>query len=470
MNRNRTIAAAAAIVIAVLIGLFLLWQPDRPEPTTAAVQTLPAETETAETAKTTDSSAAKPEEPAVAAAPSTARGAEPEMPATAETPVTASGGEPEKPAVSAATTTAPDAPQTAPATSGQPAVPAPTAAAPTPAAEPAPAPAPEAAPAPVAELVPPDFDVVRVEPTGEAVLAGRAMAGSEVSVLDGDESLGAVAVDGRGQWVFVIETPLAPGSHELSLEARLSDGRRVTSTDVVVVNVPRPQVAAAPRVSTQQPAAAGATATEPAQTTAEATRAAEEGATKLSPEITVAEKPLAVLMPRTGQGPSQVLQQSATPREGLAKGPLVLETIDYDDRGAVIGGRAEPGSRLIVYLDDSALGETVAGSDGRWSLVLDRPLAAGLHRMRVDVLDPQGKVVARVETPFSRAVLAEVLPDETSVVVQPGNSLWRIARRVYGEGLRYSVIFEANKDRISDADLIYPGQIFKMPVAAPGTD
>ena len=43
------------------------------------------------------------------------------------------------------------------------------------------------------------------------------------------------------------------------------------------------------------------------------------------------------------------------------------------------------------------------------------------------------------------------------------NSLWRISRRVYGAGLRYSVIYQANRDRIRDPNLIYPGQIFVVP-------
>ena len=47
--------------------------------------------------------------------------------------------------------------------------------------------------------------------------------------------------------------------------------------------------------------------------------------------------------------------------------------------------------------------------------------------------------------------------------MQPGNSLWRIARRNYGEGPRYTVIYQANKERIKDPDLIYPGQVFVVP-------
>ena len=49
------------------------------------------------------------------------------------------------------------------------------------------------------------------------------------------------------------------------------------------------------------------------------------------------------------------------------------------------------------------------------------------------------------------------------MVVQPGNSLWRIARRVYGQGVRYTVIYAANQAQIGNPDLIFPGQIFSVP-------
>ena len=93
------------------------------------------------------------------------------------------------------------------------------------------------------------------------------------------------------------------------------------------------------------------------------------------------------------------------------------------------------------------------------------PIAPGLHRLRIDQLGADGGVVARVESPFSRVAQADTSLSlrEGSVVVQPGNSLWRIARRVYGEGMRYSVIYEANLGQIRDPDLIYPGQIFTLP-------
>ncbi|MBJ2150847.1 LysM peptidoglycan-binding domain-containing protein [Paracoccus sp. IB05] len=50
-----------------------------------------------------------------------------------------------------------------------------------------------------------------------------------------------------------------------------------------------------------------------------------------------------------------------------------------------------------------------------------------------------------------------------SVTVQPGHTLWAIAREEFGEGVLYVQLFEANRDRIIDPDLIYPGQVFTIP-------
>ena len=117
---------------------------------------------------------------------------------------------------------------------------------PTPEAKPAaPAPAPAATPAP-------QFDVVRVMPGGEAVIAGRAAPGSVVTVFDGNRPLGEVTADRRGEWVLLPANPLSPGSRELSLAARLN-GESQPAERVVVLVVPE-----APRAG--EPAAALAVA------------------------------------------------------------------------------------------------------------------------------------------------------------------------------------------------------------------
>ncbi|RVA22737.1 LysM peptidoglycan-binding domain-containing protein [Mesorhizobium sp. M7D.F.Ca.US.004.03.1.1] len=50
-----------------------------------------------------------------------------------------------------------------------------------------------------------------------------------------------------------------------------------------------------------------------------------------------------------------------------------------------------------------------------------------------------------------------------AVIIRRHDTLWRISRRVYGHGVRFSTIYLANQDQISDPDRIWPGQVFKVP-------
>ncbi len=278
-----------------------------------------------------------------------------------------------------------------------------------------------------APTVLPEFDIVRVNPSGEAVIAGRASPGSEVTVMAGDDPIGSATADARGEWVVLPEQKLPPGDHQLGLVARSPGAAPAESANVVVVVVPEPQ----------QDIAGG---------TGDASGQA-----------------LAMAVPREGDGATTVLQAPGTPEDGLNDDALYLDSVDYGDQGDVtIGGRAAPGADVQVYLDNRLLGTAEADDAGRWHVSPGDAVSEGLHDLRVDQVGGDGKVVARVETPFQRTQLAD-WPSQKVVVVQPGNSLWRIARRMYGEGVRYTVIYRANRGRIADPDLIYPGQVFVVP-------
>lgn len=281
-------------------------------------------------------------------------------------------------------------------------------------------------------VVVPSFDIVRVNPDGGMVIAGRAAPHSEVTVTADNQKIGSIAADDRGEWVLLPDTKLAPGNHQLALSAQLPGQTAVVSEDVVVVVVPQPQIASNGQTTTQNQ-----TAGAPTQPT----------------------QPLAVVVPNNNKG-SIVLQAPAPPQSGL----LILQSVDYDAGGhLVIGGQAPPGEEVRAYLDNRYLGVAKADQAGRWHITPADEVAPGLHNLRIDEVDANGKVVARVESPFSRAQPIDVAAGNQVVVVQPGNSLWLIASRTYGSGFRYTVIYQANKGQISDPDLIYPGQIFKLP-------
>jgi len=51
----------------------------------------------------------------------------------------------------------------------------------------------------------------------------------------------------------------------------------------------------------------------------------------------------------------------------------------------------------------------------------------------------------------------------TTYTVKSGDSLSKIAKHVYGDADKWHAIYEANKDKIKNPDLIYPGEVLTLP-------
>ena len=125
---------------------------------------------------------------------------------------------------------------------------------------------------------------------------------------------------------------------------------------------------------------------------------------------------------------------------------------------------------MQVYADNKNIGTLIIGKDGKWSFTSENAVEPGDHTLRLDALDGDANVIARVEVPFTRAAaeaVAAEAPKDGKIIIQPGNNLWRIARVIYGDGLRYTDIFQANKDTIRDPNVIYPGQVLLTPGVVP---
>ncbi|WDI32110.1 Ig-like domain-containing protein [Hyphococcus flavus] len=265
-----------------------------------------------------------------------------------------------------------------------------------------------------AEASLPSFDIVRVDRTGYAVIAGRAKPRSDVTIYANDEELATTPAEPDGSWVIATDTPLDAGPVELSLSMRTEDGTVIRSEDTILIYVPE------------------------------------------------REGDLPLVLRTTPGGATEVLQEPRDAADGL--GPLSLDVIDYDDTGAVIfSGRAEPGRVVQLFINRQLLGQTAANADGRWTIAPEAQIAPGVYQLLVIQLDEDGRPAYAIELPFERANPDNIDLRDGRVIVQPGNSLWRIARRAYGQGAQYTIIYEANADQIRDPDLIYPGQIFDVP-------
>ena len=82
------------------------------------------------------------------------------------------------------------------------------------------------------------FVCVMVEPDGSTVIAGNALPGAKVEILNGNEVISSQTVDGTGDFAAVLDQPLAPGDHSLQIRATAPDGNVVTSEEVATISVP----------------------------------------------------------------------------------------------------------------------------------------------------------------------------------------------------------------------------------------
>ena len=368
----------------------------------------------------------------------------------------------------------------------------------------------------------PSFDTVRVEATGEAIVAGQADPGSEVTVKYNGASIGTAIANADGAFVITPEKPLPKGAGALSIEMKSKD-MVVASADTVAVDV-------------------------------------KEGS-ESTPLVAVLKS----------DRPTTVIQVPADQKTALSSMATVnLDSVDYDDKGNIVfSGRGPFGSKVQLYVDNNAYGLVAIGPDGTWSMPGGVPITIGQHELRADEIGADGTVTSRVALPFFRedptkvavavpapqpavvaaaepAPVVATTPDKTAtavatapaapaattttgvaktsetaaavpapepvpavaapavtdatpaveppkdeaapapasapavspaaapivevktptqIIIQPGNNLWRLSRKIYGKGVMYTVIYEANKDHIRKPGLIYPGQVFITPVA-----
>jgi nucleoid-associated protein YgaU len=158
--------------------------------------------------------------------------------------------------------------------------------------------------------------------------------------------------------------------------------------------------------------------------------------------------------------------------DNLDQDAIALDAISYDEDGQVmLSGRSNPMAYLRIYLDNAPVLLVRPDDEGNWKTLLSN-VDPGVYTLRIDQVNAAGKVVSRLETPFKKEspqkLLTHIQDTKTEarinvVTVQPGYTLWAIARKRYGRGILYVRVFEANRDKIRDPDLIYPGQVFDLP-------
>ncbi len=285
----------------------------------------------------------------------------------------------------------------------------------------------------IAKPTPPGFDLVRIDESGSTVVAGRAQANASVSITLDGKVIADVTADATGAFVALLDIVPSDTPRELGLVHKQADGNITVSADKVLVMPFAPEAVAAPKLVVAKPDTVEVIApTEIAQTPVENT----------------------------------TLDTSVDAPAATINNGLTLDTIVYDNLGdVVISGRGSSDDFVRIYLDNKPADVQKVTNNGQWKITLS-DVPEGLYDLRVDSVDSAGAVTERVQSPFKREptkLVANSDAQPSNVTIQPGYTLWALAEKRYGSGARYVQIYDANRDRIKDPDLIYPGQVFDLP-------
>ncbi len=308
----------------------------------------------------------------------------------------------------------------------------------------------------------PSFDILRVEPSGETVVAGNAKPAATVALIDGGRTIGEAKANAEGQFALALDAPLTPGEHSIALQATDETGQATASRQTAIVSVPQdatsgqvlamidspgapsrivempkaanPQEplepqddqvadAGAPKDEPKAKSAANGSGTQTAIAEAvsgidriaggksDRAKAGETSASAITGPVASGETAapvggpdaIASTTPSPGAASSAAMASDAagTPKAAAAA-TLRVEAVELQGRTISVAGAATSGSKVRVYVDNALVAEDQASGDDRFLASGKAELSIGRHLVRADQLDNGGQVVARAEVPFDR--------------------------------------------------------------------
>ena len=255
----------------------------------------------------------------------------------------------------------------------------------------------------------PMFDIVRIEPGGTIVVAGRWIPEQSVSIVINGEIVATERTDVNGEFVYSPTRAFDAGNYTVSLIGVEKDAK--SEENVFIYISPRGY-----------------------------------------------ENSVSLLMDKDG---STLLQAPTL----LTDGDLVVSKIDYLDTGRiVITGDALPRLRVSLSLDGKYLGFARVSDHKHFGLGADvGQLKTGQeYQLAVRLHDGDGRTIAQVNHTFTMPEMTG--DDDTYYTVRRGDCLWIIARNFLRRGVLFSII--ADRNNIENPDLIFPNQNLQIPVSA----
>lgn len=361
--------------------------------------------------------------------------------------------------------------------------------------------------APAVEAMPADatvrVDAVEIE--GDRIfIAGSATPGFKVEVSADGVAIGSDTADETGRFIVEATTELSVGDHIINADLMDKAGDNILLRATVPFNRPEGEALAA--VAPAEPAnAAAQPQSAPAQVESVAAAPANNEAAADSNQSAATETPGELILPdiaslsKMREDAAGALSQlktmvsapdaadAAAVSEALEQAVSKLRSAAMADLPAGSSAEAKAIARSMRLQAEAALaaltpkadGQAAAGTAG--SMVDD--LAAGdlagmgelLTQAETALAEPadmagaaadvaEGQVAGTGQSGEPKTILqAPLASTPGAVIIRRGDTLWQISRRTYGEGVRYTTIYVANRSQIQNPDRIKPGQVFSVP-------
>ena len=215
------------------------------------------------------------------------------------------------------------------------------------------------------------IDIVRVEPDGSTLIAGRSGSNTSITITSDGEILAETVANDTGDFVVVLDDPLEPGSHELKI---ISTGGYKFET--IVVFVPD-------RGSNDEPLVV----VSPADDATEILQLSEPdvGAVEVEQESESAR--------------FDVTAEDNEDQEVTIDYELSIRAVESEERKVYVAGEGTKGMLVNVYIENQLIGDVKPDSNERWLLEADMELLPGTYTVRADLINEQDSQV--VETCIS---------------------------------------------------------------------
>ena len=278
----------------------------------------------------------------------------------------------------------------------------------------------------------PEIDIIKVSPDGSFVIAGKGQPNSNINISNKGDLIDSSIVDSDGNWVVVSNENLKTGDNLISIDQINKNGSVLRHKQLFITKIDEHKK----------------------------------------------DQPLVISVPNKNGANISIIQQSSEKQKIYkVENDLVIQkkiksnkkifnvkTIFFNENGFVsIKGKVNFGKKIELYINKKIM-ETIKIENSTWQYNSDKIIDYGLHDLLVVLKSDKDEILDKITLPFMRVEMPYDDVPENFILIKPGDMLWTIAYRLYGDPFKYIQIFEENKDQITNPDLIFPGQLFSIPL------